>query len=47
MGACISSAGGITEDDKAKHREAERQLRDAKSKMEHQVKVCQPVIGRF
>ncbi|OCB89782.1 guanine nucleotide-binding protein alpha-2 subunit [Sanghuangporus baumii] len=39
MGACISAQGGITEEEKAKHREAERQLREAKIKLDNQVKV--------
>ena len=40
MGACISAQGGISEEEKAKHREAERQLREAKVKLDNQVKVC-------
>lgn len=39
MGACISSAGGVSEEEKAKHREAERQLREQKVKLDNQVKV--------
>lgn len=38
MGACISS-GGMSEEDKVKHREAEKALKEAKVRMEHQVKV--------
>ena len=38
MGACISS-GGVSEEDKVKHREAEKALKEAKVRMEHQVKV--------
>ncbi|KIJ58779.1 hypothetical protein HYDPIDRAFT_45488, partial [Hydnomerulius pinastri MD-312] len=41
MGACMSSGGivDVTEEDKKKHREAEKYLRDAKVKMASQVKV--------
>ncbi|KAL1667944.1 heterotrimeric G protein alpha subunit 4 [Schizophyllum commune] len=41
MGVCISSSGGVevSERDKALHREAEKQLKEAKVKMQHQVKV--------
>ncbi|TRM62816.1 heterotrimeric G protein alpha subunit 4 [Schizophyllum amplum] len=41
MGACISSSGGIevSDADKALHREAEKQLKEAKVKLQHQVKV--------
>ncbi|KAK7461375.1 hypothetical protein VKT23_008552 [Stygiomarasmius scandens] len=41
MGACLSSGGGIevTEHDKALHRQAEKELREAKAKMASQVKV--------
>ncbi|THU83244.1 guanine nucleotide binding protein, alpha subunit [Dendrothele bispora CBS 962.96] len=41
MGACVSSGGGIevTEQDKALHRAAEKELREAKAKMASQVKV--------
>ena len=38
MGACISS-GGVSEEEKARHREAEKALKEAKVRMEHQVKV--------
>lgn len=47
MGACLSSVGGLSEEEKAKHREAERHLRDAKTKLDHQVKVCSPVMIAF
>ncbi|KAH7907188.1 guanine nucleotide binding protein, alpha subunit [Hygrophoropsis aurantiaca] len=41
MGACMSSGGivDVTEEDKRKHREAERYLKDAKTKAASQVKV--------
>ncbi|KAF5335221.1 hypothetical protein D9758_014765 [Tetrapyrgos nigripes] len=41
MGACLSSGGGVevTEHDKALHRAAEKELREAKAKMAAQVKV--------
>ncbi|RDB27427.1 Guanine nucleotide-binding protein alpha-2 subunit [Hypsizygus marmoreus] len=41
MGSCMSSPGGIevTETDKMLHREAEKQLREAKAKLAAQVKV--------
>lgn len=39
MGACVSAAGGVSEEEKAKHREAERQLREQKAKLDSQVKV--------
>ncbi|KLO17557.1 guanine nucleotide-binding protein alpha-2 subunit [Schizopora paradoxa] len=39
MGACVSSAGGVSEEEKAQHREAEKQMRDHKAKLEQQVKV--------
>lgn len=42
MGACVSSAG-LTEEDKAKHREAEKLLKDAKLKLASQVKVRPPI----
>ena len=47
MGACISSAGGISEEEKARHREAERQMRDQKTKLDHQVKVRLSVVDAF
>ncbi|KAL0578375.1 hypothetical protein V5O48_003627 [Marasmius crinis-equi] len=41
MGACMSSGGGadVTEQDKVLHRQAEKELREAKAKMANQVKV--------
>ena len=39
MGACVSQPGGTSEEEKAKHREAERQLRETKVKLDSQVKV--------
>ncbi|KAG6819968.1 hypothetical protein H0H93_006944 [Arthromyces matolae] len=41
MGSCVSSPGGVevTELDKARHKDAEKQLREAKAKMAAQVKV--------
>lgn len=42
MGACLSSSGGaieVSEEDKRLHREAEKTLKEAKSKMAKQVKV--------
>ncbi|THH03623.1 hypothetical protein EW145_g6135 [Phellinidium pouzarii] len=39
MGACVSTAGGVSEEEKVRHREAERQLREAKAKLDNQVKV--------
>lgn len=41
MGACVSQGpAGMSDEEKIQHREAEKQLKDAKAKMEHQVKVC-------
>ena len=39
MGICVSAAGGITEEEKVRHREAERQMREQKMKLDNQVKV--------
>ncbi len=38
MGACVSSAGGVTDEEKVLHREAEKQMREHKAKMDQQVK---------
>ncbi|KAG6830262.1 hypothetical protein H0H87_008652 [Tephrocybe sp. NHM501043] len=47
MGSCMSSPGGVevTEIDKAMHREAEKQLKEAKAKLDNQVKVRCPTLG--
>lgn len=39
MGACVSSQEGVSEEDKARNREVERQLKEAKIKLDNQVKV--------
>jgi len=41
MGACMSTAGGVevSEKDKALHRQAEKEIKDAKAKLAMQVKV--------
>lgn len=39
MGACVSTQDGVSDEDKARNREVERQLREAKIKLDNQVKV--------
>lgn len=39
MGACVSSQEGVSEEDRARNREVERQLKEAKIKLDNQVKV--------
>lgn len=39
MGVCVSSDVRVSEEEKALHREAERQMREAKVRLDSQVKV--------